>query len=136
MDKIVESQLEACRGNFLRHGDSPRGTYQNNQVTIEERHRQLLAQLRPFLPASFTLCDLGSGTCDLHGYLLKNGIQHRYIVFGIEPEMPRVASLIGNPLVLSHPDSSCARYRRPPYLQHSHLCSLNASLDRGLVSRS
>ena len=92
MDQIVASQLKAYRGNFLRHGDSPQGTYQNNEVTIEERHRQLLARLRPFLPANFTLCDLGSGTCDLHGYLLKNGIQHRYTGVEIVPEMRVVAA--------------------------------------------
>jgi len=93
MNEILEAQLEAYRSNFLQHGDTPQGTYQNNRVTIEERHRQLMANLLPFLPSNFTLCDIGSGTCDLHGYLLMNKIQHEYTGVEIVPEMRQIAAL-------------------------------------------
>lgn len=88
----METQLEAYRNNFLRYGDSPQGTYQNNRATIEERHGQLMVQALPFLPQNFTLCDFGSGTCDLYAYLSKMGIQHRYTGIEIVPEMREVAS--------------------------------------------
>ena len=93
MDKIVKSQIEAYRENFIKYGDTPQGTYQNNLVTIEERHRQLVANLLPFLPENFSLCDLGSGTCDLHGFLSKNGIKHQYTGIEIVPEMREVSMI-------------------------------------------
>jgi hypothetical protein len=88
---ILQGQVDAYRPNFIQHGDTPQGTYQNNVVTIEERYRQLIASLLPFLPHNFTLCDLGSGTCDLHGYLLNNGIKHQYTGIEIVPEMRDVS---------------------------------------------
>jgi hypothetical protein len=87
MDNILKSQTKIYRENFIKHGDTPKGTFQNNLVTIEERHRQLISNLLPFLPENFTLCDLGSGTSDLHGYLLNNGIGHQYTGIEIVPEM-------------------------------------------------
>jgi hypothetical protein len=93
MDNIIQSQLEAYRDNFIQHGDTPRGTYQNNLATIEERHRQLIANLLPYLPKNFTLCDFGAGTCDLHGYLIKNGIDHQYTGIEIVPEMREAARI-------------------------------------------
>jgi len=47
MNDIVQLQLDAYRANFLQYGDTPQGTYQNNAVTIEERHKQLMASLLP-----------------------------------------------------------------------------------------
>ena len=91
MNDIVQLQLDAYRANFLQYGDTPQGTYQNNAVTIEERHKQLMASLLPLLPQNFSLCDFGSGTCDLHEYLLKRGIEHRYTGIEIVPEMREVS---------------------------------------------
>lgn len=98
MDNIIKSQLEVYRDNFIEHGDTPQGTHQNNLATIEERHRQLVAYLLPYLPKNFTVCDFGAGTCDLHGYLIKNGIEHQYTGIEIVPEM-RDAAMIKYPKI-------------------------------------
>lgn len=91
MNDIIQSQIDAYRPNFLQYGDTPQGTFQNNISTIEERHKQLMTLLLPLLPLNFSLCDFGSGTCDLHGYLLKCGIKHRYTGIEIVPEMREIS---------------------------------------------
>ena len=91
MKNIVNLQKKLYQENFLVHGDTPRGTFQNNKITIQERHKHLIENLLPFLPLKFSLCDLGSGTCDLHAYLLKKGIQHNYTGLEIVPEMRKKA---------------------------------------------
>jgi hypothetical protein len=52
--------------------------------------------LVPFLPQNFLLCDFDSGICDLHGYLLKCGVEHRYTEIEIVPEV-REMTLIEYP---------------------------------------
>ncbi|MBM4317603.1 MAG: class I SAM-dependent methyltransferase [Deltaproteobacteria bacterium] len=87
MDEIIKRQIEAYRPNFLEHGPSPKGTFQNNALTQRERHRQVLEPLLKIKPVDFTLCDIGSGLCDLHGLLNELKIPHRYTGVEIVPEM-------------------------------------------------
>jgi hypothetical protein len=89
---IIKNQLDAYRPNFLKHGVSPQGTFQNNNATVKERHRQLLEPLIKLRPQGFSICDIGSGLCDLHKYLIDLGIQHDYTGIEIVPEMVSIAS--------------------------------------------
>jgi hypothetical protein len=89
---IIKNQLDTYRPNFLKYGASPQGTFQNNNETQKERHRQLLEPLLKLKPEEFSICDIGSGLCDLHQYLIDLGVQHDYTGIEIVPEMVSVAS--------------------------------------------
>jgi len=96
--EIIKSQLDAYRPNFLKHGASPLGTFQNNTTTQRERHRQLLQPLLTHRPDGFSICDIGSGLCDLHQYLNDTGVAHTYTGVEIVPEMVVAAQKM-------HPDA-------------------------------
>jgi|UPI00041C01CF 2-polyprenyl-3-methyl-5-hydroxy-6-metoxy-1,4-benzoquinol methylase len=91
MNEIIKKQLEAYQPNFLKYGDSPKGTFQNNTTTQYERFEQLLAPLLRIKPEGFSICDIGSGVCDLHQYLLQKNIAHEYTGIEIVPEMVATA---------------------------------------------
>ncbi|MES2691195.1 MAG: class I SAM-dependent methyltransferase [Bacteroidota bacterium] len=91
MSDIIKKQLEAYQPNFLKHGSSPEGTFQNNSTTQFERFNQLLLPLLNAKPDGFTICDIGSGIADLHRYLTDNGIKHQYTGVEIVPEMVEVS---------------------------------------------
>jgi len=87
MSDIVKKQIEAYQTNFIANNNSPRGTFQNNITTQHERFNQLISPLLPFRANGFSICDVGSGTGDLHQYLLDRGIAHDYKGIEIVPEM-------------------------------------------------
>lgn len=87
MSDIIKKQVEAYQGNFIKHKDSPLGTFQNDNVTQEERFAQLLKPLLELKPEGFSICDIGSGVCDMHKYLTHLGIPHTYTGVEIVPEM-------------------------------------------------
>lgn len=91
---IIKNQLDAYRPNFLKHGASPLGTFQNNCTTQRERHRQLLNPLLAHRPTGFSICDIGSGMCDLHQFLNEAGVVHNYTGIEIVPEMVTAAQKI------------------------------------------
>lgn len=84
-EQILQEQRHLYRGNFLKHGDSPRGTFQNNLVTMHLRYERLLAGV------DFSGCpailDVGCGLGNLHAYLKSRGLAHRYHGSEIVPEM-------------------------------------------------
>lgn len=85
--EIIEKQIEAYRPNFLTYGDSPKGTFQNNTETQYLRFSKLLENLPIRSGQSFSIHDVGSGTCDLHRFLLNQGIDHVYSGTEIVQEM-------------------------------------------------
>lgn len=87
MKKIIEEQLKVYQPNYLKFGNTPKGTFQNNIETQYERFKQLLNPLLNFKPSDFSICDIGSGLCDLHNYLKINNIKHTYTGIEIVPEM-------------------------------------------------
>jgi len=86
-NNIIKNQIDAYRRNFLKHESSPLGTYQNDLVTMRERHKQVLEPLLRVRPEGFSICDVGSGVCDLHKYLKDLGVEHSYTGIEIVPEM-------------------------------------------------
>lgn len=84
-DDILEDQVLLYRQNFLEHGDSPRGTFQNSLTTMHLRYERLLEGLD--LSKSPTLLDVGCGLGDLHAYLKSNNLEHAYHGSEIVPEM-------------------------------------------------
>ena len=87
MSDIIRKQIDAYRPNFLEHGDTPRGTYQNNTTTQNERFGRLLRHLEEYGPEHFSVCDVGCGMADLHRYMNANAISHDYTGIEIVPEM-------------------------------------------------
>jgi hypothetical protein len=87
MNNIIKKQLEAYQQNFVQYGNSPQGTFQNNTTTQYERFNQLLLPLLQYKNKDFTICDIGSGVCDLHKFLKMNDIAHHYTGIEIVPEM-------------------------------------------------
>lgn len=94
MSNIIKKQLEVYRPNFLLHGNTPQGTFQNNTTTQFERFNQLLTPLLKYKEKNFSICDIGAGVCDLHKYLLANNILHQYYGIEIVPEMVETARLL------------------------------------------
>jgi SAM-dependent methyltransferase len=90
-DRIVAGQLEVYRDNFLRQGDTPQGTYHNDQATQYLRFERLVAPLLPFAGAGFSIHDVGAGSGELHRYLLGRGVEHAYSGSEIVPEMVEAA---------------------------------------------
>lgn len=87
MSDIIKKQVDAYRDNFIKHKDSPLGTFQNDNVTQEERFAQVLKPLLEIKSSGFTICDIGAGTCDMHRYMTGLGIDHKYTAVEIVPEM-------------------------------------------------
>jgi len=81
---IIEAQREAYRTNFLVHGDSPLGTYQNNRVTQYIRFETLLRQIMPHVGPGTSLHDIGSGLCDLYQFLRERGLDGDITYSGTE----------------------------------------------------
>lgn len=85
-DKIIKAQLDAYRPNFIAHGDTPEGTFQNNSETQQLRFERIIREFE-LDKNCYTLHDIGCGTCDLHQYLLDKKIAHQYSGIEIVPEM-------------------------------------------------
>ena len=91
MKEIVQKQIQAYQSNFIKFGTSPLGTFQNNTTTQHERFYQLMKPLLEISNQDFSICDVGSGVCDLHGYLNQLEIGHAYTGIEIVPEMVSVS---------------------------------------------
>ena len=81
---IIEAQRHAYRAEFVKHGDTPLGTHQGNRAGLELRFEALLRNVVPHLGAGATLHDLGSGLCDLYGFLQSRGLDRRIAYSGTE----------------------------------------------------
>jgi hypothetical protein len=94
MKDVVQKQIQAYQSNFIKFGVSPLGTFQNNTTTQQERFYQLLKPFIDISTESFSICDIGSGVCDLHAYLNQRGIKHEYTGIEIVPEMVSASKLL------------------------------------------
>jgi hypothetical protein len=90
--EIIKNQLAMYQPNFLRHGSTPLGTFQNNLTTISERHQQLMEHLLRVRSSHFSICDVGSGTAELHSLLTQRCVGHTYTGIEIVPEMVSTVS--------------------------------------------
>jgi hypothetical protein len=90
--EIIKNQLAMYQPNFLRHGSTPLGTFQNNLTTISERHQQLMEHLLRVRSSHFSICDVGSGTAELHSLLTQRCVGHTYTGIEIVPEMVSTSS--------------------------------------------
>src|SRR5258707_5845280 len=77
-DKIIQDQINIYRDNFLKHKDSPLGTYQNDRETQYLRFERLIRPFKEILDENVKLHDLGCGVCDLFEYLNLKRIKHDY----------------------------------------------------------
>lgn len=84
--KIVTEQAEIYRQSFLRHGDAPEATFNNGREVQQLRFERIMRHLLP-AKAPFSIHDVGAGLCDLHRYLLDQGIEHRYSATDVVAEM-------------------------------------------------
>jgi len=71
--KIISAQRDAYRRNFLVHGDTPKGTFQNDRLTQYVRFTHLLKEIAPHFEAGTTIHDIGSGLCDFYEYITDEG---------------------------------------------------------------
>jgi hypothetical protein len=76
--QIIEDQIKTYRENFLKHKDSPLGTYQNNRETQHLRFERIIRPFKDILTESVSIHDVGCGVCDLHQYLTSLAIKHDY----------------------------------------------------------
>jgi hypothetical protein len=86
---IVKAQQRVYRESFREHGDSPHATKNGGRENQQLRFERLLRQLPTDAP--FTVHDVGAGLCDLHGWLLDQGLEHGYSATEIVPEMIALA---------------------------------------------
>lgn len=86
MENIIEKQTKAYLEAFNINGPTPKGTFQNNIETQYLRFERLIEFLKSDLQDS-SVHDIGSGICDLHDYLLKQNVSHRYSGTEIVQEM-------------------------------------------------
>jgi hypothetical protein len=84
IDEIITRQRDAYRSNFLTHGDSPLGTFQNNQLTQYLRFESLIGRLAPHFSERTTVHDVGSGICDLKHFLDLKGLGRNVVYSGTE----------------------------------------------------
>jgi hypothetical protein len=84
--KIIEDQAEIYRESFAQHGDAPRATYNAGREVQELRFARLMRYLTP-IRSPFSVHDVGAGLCDLHGYLLAQGVEHTYSGTDVVQEM-------------------------------------------------
>lgn len=84
--KILGAQLNVYQPAFLEHGDSPKGTHQNNQETQYLRFEMLTGHLLNDRTHS-TIEDIGCGICDLYGYLKTRNVNFTYSGTEIVSEM-------------------------------------------------
>jgi hypothetical protein len=88
--RLVDEQKRLYAQNFRVRGDTPQGTFQNDRVSQYLRYDRLMAQIMRFAKNP-SIHDVGSGTCDLHTYLLGMGFSHRYSGTEIVDEMIEVS---------------------------------------------
>ncbi|MFZ2541672.1 MAG: hypothetical protein WAW75_07860 [Gallionella sp.] len=88
--KIIDEQLKVYQSAFIQHGDSPKGTHQNNRETQYLRFQMLTDHLLNNHTDN-TIEDVGCGICDLYGYLKSKNIKFTYSGTEIVDEMIALA---------------------------------------------
>jgi hypothetical protein len=81
---IIAAQRTAYRAEFVKHGDTPRGTHQSDRTSHDMRFEALMRNVAPYLGPGATLHDVGSGLCDLYRFLKSSGLDRRIIYSGTE----------------------------------------------------
>jgi hypothetical protein len=87
---IAQAQIEVYRREFLEHGDSAKSTFNVERAYQRLRFDRLLRPL-PSRRSPFSIHDVGAGLCDLHAYLLEQGVEHRYSGTELVGEMVELA---------------------------------------------
>ena len=87
MSELIKKQIEVYQKSFLEHGDTPKGTNQNDRDTQNLRFYKLLKTILDSHKTKFSIHDFGSGLCDMHKYLLDLNVEHTYTGTEIVPEM-------------------------------------------------
>ncbi|HSI82173.1 MAG: trans-aconitate 2-methyltransferase [Candidatus Methylacidiphilales bacterium] len=87
---IIQNQLEIYREHFLEHGDTPEGTYNQNDAIQNLRFERLIKNL-DIETSSSTLHDVGCGICDLYAYLKSRNFPVSYSGTDIVNEMKALA---------------------------------------------
>ena len=67
MSKIIDSQLSIYQNHFKAHGDTPEGTYNQNEAIQDLRFQRLIKQFTQ-QDSEYSIHDDGCGICDLHQY--------------------------------------------------------------------
>jgi hypothetical protein len=81
---MIAAQRNAYRAEFVKHGDTPLGTHQGDRTSLDMRFEALMRHVVPHLGARATLHEVGSGLCDLYGFLKSSGLQRRISYSGTE----------------------------------------------------
>ncbi|HEV7879392.1 class I SAM-dependent methyltransferase [Bradyrhizobium sp.] len=81
---IIAAQRNAYRAEFVKHGDTPLGTHQGDRTSLDMRFEALLRNLAPHLRAGTSIHEVGSGLCDLYGFLKSSGLNRRITYSGTE----------------------------------------------------
>ncbi|MEA2914690.1 MAG: hypothetical protein QOJ15_6771 [Bradyrhizobium sp.] len=81
---IIAAQRDAYRAEFVKHGDTPLGTHQGDRTSLDLRFEALMRNIAPHLGPRATLHDVGSGLCDLYGFLKSSGLDRRITYSGTE----------------------------------------------------
>jgi len=84
---IIKIQRSVYRKKYLQFGYGPSGVFWNNYTTMNLRFEHLIKPFIGLLPTEFSICDIGSGLCDLHSYLNEKNLDHKYTGIEIVPEM-------------------------------------------------
>lgn len=84
--EIIKGQAEIYRSSFAQHGDAPRATYNAGREVQNLRFERIMRHLAP-ARSPFSIHDVGAGLCDLHRYLLDEGVEHTYSGTDVVQEM-------------------------------------------------
>jgi hypothetical protein len=87
---IIDEQLKVYQPEFVKYGDSPRSTRQNNIETQYLRF-QILTEHLLSKNVHNTIEDIGCGICDLYGYLKNKDLEFTYSGTEIVNEMISLA---------------------------------------------
>ncbi|MEA2887284.1 MAG: hypothetical protein QOD11_1644 [Bradyrhizobium sp.] len=81
---IIAAQANAYRAEFVKHGDTPLGTHQGDRASLDLRFQALMRNITPHLRPHATFHEVGSGLCDLYGFLKSRGLDGRISYSGTE----------------------------------------------------
>jgi hypothetical protein len=88
--EIVRAQTSIYRQSFLQHGDAPLATHNTGREVQNLRFERILRHLVP-AKSPFSMHDVGAGLCDLHHYLVQQGVEHAYSGTEVVQEMVDLA---------------------------------------------
>jgi hypothetical protein len=82
---IINKQIKAYQENFIKHKDSPKGTFQNN---VETQYLRFSRLIQYFTSENATIHDVGCGIADMYNFFNNSGINNlHYSGTDIVPEM-------------------------------------------------